>query len=472
MSSEIPFELTTFGQAAAPPVPDELIGAARHAGTALRNRRRSEVRSRLAFAVVALACILAASFTPPGRAATGWISRLAGFGDEPTLQQVGSVRGSAVVVDSGTLSDGTPYEAVIKRIDANSVISRTSRSAEPTIRRRKITRSNIDPVVCLQIDWVDAESVGQGGTCTEGSEAHVPLRQGSAFVYQLPDAPPDVPGLFFGYVDNPAIASVRVVETVPMKKDLPVEVMDIDGSLREDLGSPFPSKVFIVRLDGDLIEAGQDGDAQVEARAFDREGEPLGRVRAFTPPFGCPDGPPASVVEAPPAGSPFPHPASPGEIHNSLSACPPTGEQVEPSEDQLLETPAPTRLLNEAAGLGVQLSPASDEDYPPLHETGSSLASVDDANGAMDVLALPRVQRPARRTDPSAQTGSVITSTRTYLARRTDDGGLVYLTTLVARGFVGPDAPDPESAGLPRQFVGVLDVETGDRLAFGELPPP
>ena len=47
-------------------------------------------------------------------------TRLVGIGDSPTLPQVGSVPGSAIVIDSATLADGTPFELVTKRTTAES----------------------------------------------------------------------------------------------------------------------------------------------------------------------------------------------------------------------------------------------------------------------------------------------------------------------------------------------------------------
>lgn len=84
------------------------------------------------------------ALTPPGRAATGWVADVAGFGEEPTLPQTRTVEGTARVVAEVRLADGTRYKVITKTVKGVGAAS-----------------------VCFQIDWPDLETRGKDSVCTQ-----------------------------------------------------------------------------------------------------------------------------------------------------------------------------------------------------------------------------------------------------------------------------------------------------------------
>jgi hypothetical protein len=91
-------------------VPAEVLDAARAEGPTLSARRRGRVRRRIAVAMAFVVALAAASLTPPGRAATQWVSdQLAGPNTfEPG--QYGYQLHTSTLIGSGELPTGDRYQ--------------------------------------------------------------------------------------------------------------------------------------------------------------------------------------------------------------------------------------------------------------------------------------------------------------------------------------------------------------------------
>jgi hypothetical protein len=273
-------------------------GAYRGHRAATGNRGR-----RLAIGVATIGLLGALSFTPPGEAATGWIGRVVGIGESPTLEQVGSVQGSAVVIDSGTLPDGTPYELVAKLVTPELLPGpspwQVSPARGPSEAEVREFRSAPD-LICFTVDWPGIEAKGQGGNCTQANGSGSPGE--AAFqtpgLFRPPYAPgtkptdsfdpaePNAPAILFGILNDPAINRVEVVrrDQHGSTSQLPVEVIDLSGALLERVGGTGPVSVFESVLDRDDVAAGRDRTATIEALALDDQGRELYRLNPFPDP--------------------------------------------------------------------------------------------------------------------------------------------------------------------------------------------
>jgi hypothetical protein len=259
---------------------------------------------RLAIGAAAIGLLGALSFTPPGEAATGWIGRVVGIGESPSLEQVGSVQGSAVVIDSGTLSDGTPYELVAKLVTPELLPGpspwEVTPARGPTEAEIREFRSDPD-LICFTVDWPGIEAKGQGGNCTRADGSGSP--GGAAIetpgLFRPPYAPgtkpadlsfdpaePDAPAILFGILNDPTVDRVEVVrrDRDGSTSQLPVEVIDLSGKLLERVGETGPVSVFESVLDREDVAAGRDQSATIEAVALDDQGRELYRLNPFPDP--------------------------------------------------------------------------------------------------------------------------------------------------------------------------------------------
>jgi hypothetical protein len=240
--------------------------------------RRSWLANPLVVAAAALA-LVAFAFTPPGRAATGWIADLAGFGEEPSLEQTGSVPGRAVVLTSGTLSDGTPYEVVAKQ----TLFGRGPDTAQPNDAR--------PAYLCTQVDFPSATRMGQGGHCTDGEENGSGIGYESAAFIQEPTADgADVkddnsPGVFVGFAELPETGNVEVeiLRDGGEMATIPSELIKVEGNLLNQVGTDTPIGVFVANVDEATVREGRRGELEVRATAKDSDGSEIGHVDATFP---------------------------------------------------------------------------------------------------------------------------------------------------------------------------------------------
>ncbi len=270
--------------AATPGPSARLLAAVRDEGPPLRARHRARIRRRAFVAVAFVAALTAASFTPPGRAATGWVARVAGFGESPTLPQVEAIPGTAVVIDSGQLSDGTPFEVVAKGVVFGQNAGPAGSS--PALKRK---------LICFQVDWPQNQARGQGGACTDRDAAKrggSPALETSALMSPPgaedgeagPSTGADAPGVFVGIIDHPNIAGVRMIqrsESDSTETEIPSKVVPIKGELLRRLGGGDPVRVFVSTLDESQIQAMNSDEVAIAAVAFDAQGHVLGRSQVL-----------------------------------------------------------------------------------------------------------------------------------------------------------------------------------------------
>jgi hypothetical protein len=277
------------------PPPAELLAAVRAEGPQLGARRRARVQRRSAAVALVIATLMAASLTPPGRAATGWLAGLAGIGEEPTLPQVGSVRGSASVIENGTLSDGTPFEVVVTKVTGRSWAGASKASRENPKHLEKMAHG-IPDAVCFHVDWPGIESEGHGGDCVEGSTSRRRQHVETIGPYQPPDAGPTAPGIFMAIVSAPQTKAIRVMrdDDDGTVTELPSRLITLEGSQLRRLGGGSPVSVFVSPLSEANISASHEGQAIIAATALDGQGHEIGRTQLVTHaclPRGAPGGP-------------------------------------------------------------------------------------------------------------------------------------------------------------------------------------
>lgn len=230
-------ELATAGDPSPPP-PD-LIEAARGDAPRLHARRRAHTRGRAGVACAAVALLVAASFTPPGRAATGWVANVAGIGDEPTLEHGDAEPGTAVVFGSGTTPDGSPYEILAYRTSPREFLAERNRL------RQSPKASGAEKWVCPAIDFPEYRVKG-GEFCWVVGSGPGPVGS-SSMSFGLPthdDQRPPEP--LWGEI-GPDVASVRVTFAAPREepRDVETTVAHLSGLLRERVGADHPMGLFV-----------------------------------------------------------------------------------------------------------------------------------------------------------------------------------------------------------------------------------
>jgi hypothetical protein len=260
-------------------------------------------RSPALAALIAAIALAGALLTPPGRAVADWVADVVGIGDSPTLEQEGSVPGSAVVIDSGTLSDGTAYELVAKLVTPELLYGPSARQSAKAGGSSEAEVQELRPglgaeLICFTVDWPGITAKGAGGNCTRADGSASP--GGSAFqtpgLFRPPyrtdfsweDSEPNVSSIFFGILNDPAIDRVEVVrrDQAGPTTQIAAKVITVSGALLERVGGTGPVRVFESLLDPEDMAAVRDGSATIEAVALDDQGRELDRMDPFPEP-GC-----------------------------------------------------------------------------------------------------------------------------------------------------------------------------------------
>lgn len=471
MSDEIEDRFAELSESVPAHPRPELITAARGEGAGLRSRRRRTMRTRIALVTATGVGLLGFSLTPPGRAATDWIAEVAGIGEEPTLPQVGSVEGSAVVLASGTLPDGTPYEVVAKRFNGESFVQGAAESEQEAQEMIDRGFGRIEESVCFQIDWPRPGGTGQGGSCTRrpygdrgptpGIEASwvqgVPKGANSGnsgIVGSQASARLKGPAVFMGIVEDPQVAELRVVQVdrEGAKTELPAQLLTVDGELLARLDGRNPVSVFFAVLDEDVVAAGNAREAQVRAIALDADGDELDRTDAF-PPLDCPVDPSVLLPTLPPIPD-APSPVVTDEAEAMQRAIECGAEPVAPSkvymeQGPLEREPLPPRPEALAADLGMSLEPATHD------ELASVFAEDFTGSTAIDAVRLSPQEVPG---SPAGYQGPM----HIYLARDAAGDRLVYVVHRTVKALIHQDrSRERETNGLPREYLSVIDVTTG-----------
>jgi hypothetical protein len=456
--------------------PAELLAEARSRGAPLRAQHRRTRRNQIGAVALAAVVLLGASLTPPGRAATGWIARVAGIGEDPSLPQVGSVQGAAVVLQSGELPDGTPFEVVAKRFNGDSFMRAAADSPEELHEMQdRGFASDIPESVCFQVDWPGSQSSGQGGMCTshrgsgrepelEASTLFAPPRSFDGTGPGNPNAPRSGPVIFMGFTTSDEITQVRVVQRdgEGAETELPSQLLTVDGESLETVGAPGPLSVFFAVLDEAVVAAANAREAQVTVTASDATGAELAHADAF-PPLDCPVDPSVLVPEQPEIPE-SPHPATPEESAAmrrafECGAAPPKSPKVAMDQIQLERGPLPDSLSEMASNYGYSLEPAN-------HDQLASVFSEDFSGATARDVTSKRVYHP-----PEPDHGYQGNFLHVYLAQDREDDRLVYVEWQDVTAVFNPDGTrNRDIDGLPKEFLRIVDVASGDDLLNTELP--
>jgi hypothetical protein len=446
----------------APPPPGELIERTREAAPPPEPRRGSSW-SRRAIALVAGAGLIAFAFTPPGRAATDWIAGLAGVGEEPTLPQEGSVEGSATVLASGTLEDGTPYEIVVKGFTADSFIEEAADSpTEAAELRERAFGHGIEPSICVQVDWPSLRDVGAGGACTERVTTGTPRRAGFGThgLYKPPGDAHGSGGILLGIVEGPA-AEAEVVQTDRSgeERQLESQFIHIEGAQLEQAGGRYPVAVLVAELGRDVIKAGETRQAQVTAVVADAAGTEA-ESRDVFPPLDCPLNP-EELLPEPQAVPPPPRPTAPNDDALRAMECglePQPPSKLYMKQANLSRAPLAEAARADASTFGYELVPATDA------ELASVFAEDFKGTTALDLMSESPYPAPEGAV-------SIRGPVHVYLARDTGSDRLVYVVQRQVRAVGRSDGGfDRTVAGLPRQYLTIVNATSGEVLLEEELP--
>jgi hypothetical protein len=263
----------------------ERISAGQHEATPLR--RLSAPRLAWGFGLALV--LLALSFTPPGRAATGWVARVTGLGGEPALPHPESRPGTAVVVDDGTTPDRTPYEVVAEAVNplqgfkfgqqaparSDPISPEVARDAQPLPAHE---------IFCAAVDWPSVGDNQSDRGCVSGNEL-----DGSSSPVKNPDLTffpgrhTDTPAVFTAEVEDSSVASIEVTshEQEGSTKPIQSHLVSVDGSVLQKVGAKEPFSVLIVPLSADEVAAASSKATTIEATVRDAQGSQIECMNLF-----------------------------------------------------------------------------------------------------------------------------------------------------------------------------------------------
>jgi hypothetical protein len=262
-------ELRSLDAALAGSPPEALVRAGRAEAGNVRARHRSRLRSRIALALSAALALVAASFTPPGRAATEWVNDLAGVGDPPTLDHPFDKPGS-IVIHAGTLPDGAPYELVARLIDPDDRFQdRPGGAPHPATAGGRL---------CFGVDLPthpekDQDSVCVANTGETGDDP--PFSSYGAFSASDGSGPV----LLFGLVEDPRVAQIEVVEGRDgVEAAIPSNLIPVDSAILERVGRVDPVRIFLSPVSEALVRAAERGELDLYAVGLTDDGAEIGRA--------------------------------------------------------------------------------------------------------------------------------------------------------------------------------------------------
>jgi hypothetical protein len=249
-------------------VPNEVIGAVRAEAPGLRRRRRTRIRRRVAIAMAVVVALTAAALTPPGRAATDWVSDwLAG----PNTFEPGSVGyqlHTSTLIGSGELPTGDPYQ-VRGYINANGPGK---------------------PVGCVAIVWQHSEHAPTE-CLPPGHEAQFSIPIAGRLPKDEQDAGAHGVVMFGAAPHESTEVRVRVSESPGISaSDEPAQLFPIDGTITDTTGASAavpPVQIYVGYLPPGAGDFRSAPPAHAVALSGDQElgSTELSWIR-FTPPEG------------------------------------------------------------------------------------------------------------------------------------------------------------------------------------------
>jgi hypothetical protein len=264
MSDRLTDALNRVDELASSEAPDALIERARAESTTLRQRTCAGKQKWVALAAGILALILAASFTPPGRAATEWVGDLVGVGDvggPPTRPSEVRDFGPAsdqIVLATGETADGVAFEIVAFRSD------------KQIVEREEQT-------VCVNVEFPGRQS-DPAGSCYAGALRYGALCCSGVIFKDAASSVPRIEGEVHPDVDRVVISYVDESGAV---QSVDATVGMITPEFAERLNIDHPSGLFIASLPGLAEQRGLPTPLQgsvahpIEVTAFGAEGQEL-----------------------------------------------------------------------------------------------------------------------------------------------------------------------------------------------------
>jgi hypothetical protein len=210
-------------------VPNEVIGAVRAEAPALRAGRRTRIRRRIAIAMAVALALTGAAFTPPGRAATHWVSDWLAGPNTFEPGQYGYQLHTSTLIGSGELPTGDPYQ-VRGYINANG---------------------SGKPLGCIAIVWQHSEHA-PGECLPPGHEAQFSI----PIAGRLPEDEQDAGAhgvVMFGAAPHESTeVRVRVPKSPGVSaSDEPAQLFPIDGMITDTTGASAevpPVQIYVAYL--------------------------------------------------------------------------------------------------------------------------------------------------------------------------------------------------------------------------------
>jgi hypothetical protein len=370
-----------------------------------------------------LVLLLVALLTPPGQAATGWVGDLVSGGGDDTKPQTLSERlANALLLGTGSAPGGETYE-VFADLDT-------------------------DEGMCVFLNWT-GDTHGGFGTCQSESPLHAAVSV--PFVDNAASGVVVVAGLARPGASRVELSYTR--EGSDQTAQAPVRMFRTDDAILRQLGAtPSQALTFFV---GFLPEGVGDvtGSSTARAAAYDDAGQELGAtgvswVRARLGPnherlASC--GTPGGIIE---------------HLCNAASH-----EDVRVADllHQLTGRALPESLVTRAAAAGIELRPASHQDFASISDFDSPGQPPRDPLGALI------------RSRGQGKTGDYAV----YLARETGIEQPVYAVYLAIRGDLGssgsafdehPPAATP-GPGIEQELIGIFNADTGEQIAVEPIGP-
>ncbi len=256
-------------------------------------QRKWFLRAPVAIAAI-LAFVIAAAFTPPGRAIADDIAGLVGIGDDPTLDpsedQDLVARGRAVVVATGTVP-GTDQSIEISAYGSQDVPAQGNLEPGPGPPVHDLGREK--ELSCLNVDLPGLESQAQvrfNSTCIDR-----PVEQPLDFNSSTDnlDRLGDEARFTVGGTLSAEVSRVEVTyeDAAGQRVDAPVVLATLDQGVAEETGAPLTFGLFQAFLPDDgspesgVVAASHPAVNSVEVTAFDSSGEEVASAdgRKFQP---------------------------------------------------------------------------------------------------------------------------------------------------------------------------------------------
>jgi hypothetical protein len=278
----------------------------------------------------------------------------------------------------------------------------------------------------------------------------------------------DSPGVFISYVQPAEEDHVGVFELHPdgTRNELPSQLVDLDAELLARIGIDGPKAVLIAPLDQATVMAGNRGEIEVEAIAFDADDHEVGHEDVNFWPSSCPDRPveppplpPAGRTPVPVKPDDMPKPSEMDQPFTDVCPTPMASTPPKMTAFELNDRPLGSNVATPAAEQGLRLAPANYGDYVLVHTPGADLTDVDRAVQVVSTQERHQLDGAGFIDDPTI-----------YLGRFGEDQRLVWVVDDTIKAVQTDPGGRAEPIAEPRRFIGAVDAKSGDLIKVVEVP--